>query len=296
MKHHYVPQFLLRRWCNGAGKLQSFKLLNGRVLSTAQAPEYTGYENALYAIFANTLGIDEDHIERKFFSPIDSKAAEELARIERHELLDEDGKIAWAFFLNSLRIRQPDILTHLRTEGMRMFKRFLAEGDAALPEGWPSTEEWLEANLPGMMEVQALTSWLPRMVLHDEMTARFSALHWWTIEYRLEAPKLLLSDMPLYWEGRLHSDDFFIALPLAPDRLFFGTGSEKTRHFLNDLPGAELIYRVNRGSLASSRKRIWGADAAEGRAFIEANLDIVGADVIDFGDIARRFEEQQASA
>jgi len=141
VKHHYVPQFLLRRWCNDAGKLQSFKLLNGRVFCTAQAPEYTGYENALYAIVANRLGIDEDHLERKFFSPIDNKAAEALAQIERHELLNEDGKIAWAFFLNSLRMRQPDVLAHMRTEGMTMFKRFLAEGDAGLPNGWPSTEE-----------------------------------------------------------------------------------------------------------------------------------------------------------
>lgn len=290
MKHHYVPQFLLRRWCNDAGKLQSFKLLNGRVLCTAQAPEYTGYENALYAIVANALGIDEDHLERKFFSPIDSKAAEALARIERHELLDEDGKIAWAFFLNSLRMRQPDVLAHLRIEGMTMFKRFLAEGDAALPEGWPSTEEWLEANHPGMTEAQALTSWLPRMVLHDDVTARFSDLRWWTIEYKPDAPKLLLSDMPLYWEGGFHTDDFFIVMPLAPDRLFLGAGSEATREYLNLLPSAELIRRVNRGSLASSRNRIWGVDAVEGRAVIEANLDIVGVDVVNFGDIAKRFQ------
>ncbi len=76
MKHHYVPQFLLRRWCNDPGKLQSFKIRDGRVLCTEQAPEYTGYENALYAVVANALGIDRDHLERRFFSPIDSKARE----------------------------------------------------------------------------------------------------------------------------------------------------------------------------------------------------------------------------
>jgi len=143
-----------------------------------------------------------------------------------------------------------------------------------------------------MMEAQALTSWLPRMVLHDEMTGRFSDLHWWTIEYKPEAPKLLLSDMPLYWEGGLHSEDFLIAMPLAPNRLFLGAGSEAARQYLNDLPGAELIRRVNRGSLASSRNRIWGVDAAEGRAVIEANLDIVGVDAVSFGEIAKRFQDK----
>lgn len=291
MKHHYVPQFLLRRWCNAAGKVQSFKVLGGRVLCTAQAPEYTGYENALYAVVANALGIDENHLERKFFSPIDSKAAAALAKIEQHELLDEDGKIAWAFFLNSLRIRQPDVLAHIRTKGMALLKRFLADGDAALPEGWPPSEEWLEANYPGMMEAQTFISWLPRMVLHDDMTSYFSGLRWWTIEYKPEAPKLLLSDLPLYWEGALHSDEFFMAMPLAPGRLFLGASSEATRGYLNGLPDAELIRRVNRGSLTISRNRIWGLDAAEGRAFIEAHLDIIGVNVIPFEEIAKRFGE-----
>ncbi|MEG3083553.1 DUF4238 domain-containing protein [Sphingomonas sp. PB2P12] len=289
MKHHYVPQFLLRRWCNDRGKLQSFKIRAGRVLCTSQAPEYTGYENALYAVAANTLGIGRDHIERRFFSPIDSKAADALAKIERREPLDQDSKIAWAFFLNSLRLRQPDVLDHMRKEGMAMLKRFLAEGDAALPEGWPSSEEWLEVNYPGMMEARALTSWVPQIVLHNEMTRRFSDLRWWAIEYKTEAPKLLLSDMPLHWEGDLMTEDFFIALPLAPDRLFLGAASEATENFLDSLPAAELIRRINRASLAASRGRIWGADAAAGRAFIEANLDIAGMNVVPLDEISRRF-------
>jgi hypothetical protein len=102
VKHHYVPQFLLRRWCNDAGKLQSFSVRDGRVLQRSLAPRSTGYENALYAVVANALGIDEDHLERKLFSPIDSDAAIALGKIERREAISNDDKIAWAFFLNSL--------------------------------------------------------------------------------------------------------------------------------------------------------------------------------------------------
>lgn len=138
------PQFLLRRWCNDAGKLLSFSIREGRVICSALAPRSTGYENALYAVIANALGIDEDHLERKFFAPIDSNAAAALGKIERREAITPDDKIAWAFFLNSLRIRQPDVLAHLRDEGMKMLKALLAEGDAALPPGSPSTEQWFD--------------------------------------------------------------------------------------------------------------------------------------------------------
>ena len=288
VKHHYVPQFLLRRWCNDAGKLQSFKVLNGRVVCKSLAPEYTGYENGLYAVVANGLGIGEDHLEQKFFSLLDSNAAVALGKIERRDVISHDDKIAWSFFLNSLRVRQPDVLTHIRTEGMKMFRGFLAEGDAALPPGYPPTEQWLASHYPSMMEVQGLISWLPQMVLHDEMTERFKTLDWWVLEFKPEAPKLLLSDLPIHWEGGVATDKFFIQVPIAPDRIFFGTASKETEASLLGLPSAELIRRVNRGTLASSLNRIWGVDVQEGRAFIEANLDIVGANVEPFGTIAQR--------
>jgi hypothetical protein len=289
VKHHYVPQFMLRRWCNDAGKLPSFSVRNGRVLHSSLAPRYTGYENALYAVVANALGIDEDYLERNLFSPIDSNAAIALGKIERREAISEDDKVAWAFFLNSLRLRQPDVLAHLRSEGLKMLKSLLAAGDAALPADAPTTEEWLNRNHPGMLEVESLASWLPRMVMHDEMTDRFAELHWWVLEFAPEAPKLLLSDLPIHWEGGVKTDNFFIHMPIAPDRLFIGTASEATERYLDGIPRAELIRRVNRGSLASSSVRIWGADADEGRAFIEANLDIVGVNVERFDDIAKRF-------
>lgn len=288
VKHHYVPQFLLRRWCNDAGKLQSFVVRDGRVLHSTVAPRYTGYENALYAVIANVLGIDEHHLERKLFSPLDSDAAIALGKIERREAISEDDRIAWAFFLNSLRVRQPDALAHLRGEGQKMLKGFLAEGDAALPAGMPSTQEWLNRNHPGMLEAQSLISWLPRMVMHDEMTDRFAHLHGWVLEFGLEAPKLLLSDLPIHWEGGAKTNGFFIHMPIGPDRLFVGTASQATEQYLTALPRAELIRRVNLASLASSSTRIWGSDADEGREFIEANLEIVGMNVETFDAIAKR--------
>jgi len=243
-------------------------VVRGKVVCRPQAPEYTGYESALYAVVAIALGIDEDDLEKWLFAPIDSDAAFTLAKIETREPINGDDKHAWAFFLNSLRVRQPDVLAHLRTEGMTMMKCFLAEGDAALPEGWPSTEQWVEDHHPGMLETQSLISWLSRIVLHDETTERFENLHWWVKEFKPEAPKQLLSDLPIHWEGGLSTGTFFIQMPIAPDRIFFGTEDAETEAYLSEMSGAELIRRVNRGTLASSSNRIWGIDAQGGRACV----------------------------
>ena len=296
MRHHYVPQFLLRRWCNDAGRLQSFKVLDGKVLCTAQSPKHTGYENALYAIVANALRIDEDHLERKFFSPLDSNAAVALDKIEQHQAITPDDRTAWAFFLNSLRMRQPDVLAHLQTEGMTMLRQILAEGDAALPAGWPPTAQWMEEQHPGMMEARGLIAWLTQMVLHDELTKRFEELDWWFVEFEPDIPKLLLSDLPIHWEGKFVTDQFFIQLPIAPNRVFFGTASEQTEAHLLALPREELARRINRSSLASSAHRIWGADTEEGRATIEANIDALGANLEPFDVIAGRYGSKLANA
>ena len=295
VKHHYVPQFLLRRWCDAQGRIQSFKVVNGTVAANALSPEYTGYEDDLYAVVPNQVGVEHDHLEKRLFGPIDNAAAVALGKIERREAITSREKIAWAFFLNSLRVRKPDVLHHLRDDGMAMLKAFLAQGDAALPEGWPSSEQWLRTHYPGLLETQNLVANLSRIVLHDELTLRFHDLDWWVMPFKADAPKLLLSDLPIHWEGGLASDDFLIQLPIGPDRVFFGTASKKTEDYLCSLPSVELIRRINRGTLASSSSRVWGSDAAEGRAFIEANLDALGANVEPFDVIAKRYWEKRGS-
>ena len=113
MKHHYVPQFLLRRWANASGKLYVFALRNGRLVCKDRSPEYTGYENRLYAIIANAFGLSTDVLERKIFAPIDSDASQVLQKLENHEALTADEHVAWTLFLSSLGVRQPNVLPFL---------------------------------------------------------------------------------------------------------------------------------------------------------------------------------------
>lgn len=288
MKHHYVPQFLLRRWISAAGKLRSFTFRNGRLVSSDLAPKYTGFENGLYAVVVSALGISEDVIERKLFGPIDNDAARVLEKLEQHEPISENEHIAWTFFLSSLKIRQPETLDFLRTDGMKLLARIMAQHDQAnLPANWATTEQWFDRQYPGALETHSLTSWLPRMIAHPEVMERFGALRWWFREFTPADPRLLLSDMPLHWEGGFREPGFMIQLPIAPDRIFFGTGSEPCEQILTHMPAAELIRRVNLTTLASSSERIWGSpDDGAAHAFIEANRAAIGTNVVNFRSVA----------
>jgi len=287
MRHHYVPQFLLRRWTDAAGKLRTYTMRSGRLTQKDMGPRYTGYENGLYALVAGMLGFPDDHLEKRLFGPIDNNAAVALDKMERRAPLTEDDHIAWTFFLCSLRVRQPDVLEFLRTEGKHHHAEILANLDKeSLPAGVPSTEQWFNRHFPGAIDAATLTSWLPRMILHDDVADRFSGLHWWCREFEADAPKLLLSDLPIHWEGGFNQPGFFIQLPISPDRIFFGTASAETEQILGAMPADQLIPSVNRSTLASSSQRIWATTDGGLDTFVEANRGVIGKNVAPFRSFA----------
>lgn len=289
MKHHYVPKFLLKRWTDASGRLFNFSKQNGRLVCSRRTPKSTGYENGLYALVADVFGMSRDVLEQKVFARIDDGAAKSLTKLERHEELNEDDHIAWTFFLSSLLVRQPDTIKFLRTEGMTLLRQALENRDAAtLPEGWPTTEEWFAENHPGALEAAPLTSWLPLMIFNNEVLDAFGELNWWFREFEIGEGKLLLSDMPLHWEGGFTTPDLIIHVPIAPNRLFVGTRSDETKAILCQMQSAELIARVNRASIASSSRRLWASTREDAEAFIEANLELMGVDSVSMASIARR--------
>lgn len=289
MKHHYVPQFLLSRWTDDAGRFFSFSRRNGRLVCSRRTPKSTGYEDSLHALLADVFGFSRDILEEKIFARIDDGAAKALERLERHECLSEDDHIAWTFFLSSLRVRQPDTIDFLRTQGMALLRKSLADRDAiTLPEGWPTTQEWFAENHPGVLEATPLISWLPRMIFNNEVLDAFGGLKWWFREFELEDGKLLLSDLPLYWDGGFTKPGFYIYVPIAPNRLFIGTRTEETVAILSQIPSAELIERANRASIASASQRIWASSREDAHIFIESNLSIMGVDAVAMATLALR--------
>lgn len=294
MKHHYVPQFLLSRWTDDSGRLFSFSKQNGRLVCSRRTPKSTGYENGLYALVADVLGMSRDVLEQKIFARIDDGAAKALEKLERHEALSEDNHIAWTFFLSSLRVRQPDAIEYLQEDGMNLLRQSLAKRDETiLPEGWPTTEEWFAKNRPGVLEAAPLTSWLPLMIFNKEVLDAFAGLKWWCREFEACEAKLLLSDLPIYWDGGFTKPGFMIHVPIAPNRLFMGTRSDETEAILSQMQPAELIARVNRASIASSSRRLWASTREEAQAFIEANLELMGVDAVTLASIALRAKQQE---
>ena len=131
MRHHYVPQFLLRSWtdCTSDGKIEVFRVDLNPLSSTRHTPKYTGFEEDLYALSMPVVaGMEQQAIEKKFLKIVDNYAALVRNKLENEGLrtLTLEERRHWAIFLMSLRLRQPEIIQFLRSEAANHLKTTLA--------------------------------------------------------------------------------------------------------------------------------------------------------------------------
>jgi len=135
-EHHYLPEFYLRHFCNGAGQVtRTFKGPDGRLYERAFTPRKVGRQRDLYSMQNAGPGFSvarSDVIETDVFGPIDNDAA--IA----HKLLIEQGPDAltaarreqWGAFLSSLLQRHPRSVNK-RDEQARELVQDVVDGLAA---------------------------------------------------------------------------------------------------------------------------------------------------------------------
>ena len=132
MKHHFVPQFLLRSWAEQGNdsKVELFRVDLPGVPSSRRSPKNTAYQEDLYALTSNTIaGVDKQFVEKRFLQVVDSSAARVRDKLIAGGLntLDEGDKNDWTRFIMSLRTRQPLIIENIKAMAPDYLKANLAE-------------------------------------------------------------------------------------------------------------------------------------------------------------------------
>lgn len=128
MRHHYVPQFLLRAWAETRPdkKVEVFRLDNLGVPSSRRAPKYTAYEKNLYALTMPLVaGMEQQAVEEHLLRHIDNLAAGVLRKMTTTGFngLTPENRSDWARFLMSLRLRQPVLSSNCGLKFPSIWKR-----------------------------------------------------------------------------------------------------------------------------------------------------------------------------
>ena len=277
MRHHYVPEFLQMPWTvnSSDGKLEVFRLDLPNIPANRHRPKYTGFNFDLYALTKDEIaGMGKQAIEEQFLKVIDNNAALIRNKLENNGLksLTLNEKMDWVWFLMSLRLRQPNIVTKLKHESSVHLRATLNKQPEEYEELAPielhsTLEEWVENRHPGLIENFGL-SFFYKLVVNQEVGNKILGMRWWLWDFS-EAPyDLLLSDNPCIFTSGIDNPSCVVALPIHPRKAFMATQSATLEEIMRQQRSRDLVKRLNESSLMQSNDRVYSTNDTP-RRFIE---------------------------
>ncbi|WP_082928909.1 DUF4238 domain-containing protein [Rhizobium aegyptiacum] len=265
MKHHYIPQFYLKQWEGSDQKLQVYlRRGDGLVIAKRMARKATGYEVDLYKLPGATPE-REHEVEHMFMALVDDEAVRVRDGMLASILPKEQQKrFAWARFVLSLVIRNPDELKTFKSDYAKHLlmpdPAFQTRYAAMRQEGDPELfEDWIVKTDPTYAERQAVVT-LTRLIENHSVLRLLRTMHWRIIDTSRASRRLMTSDRPVMMtNGMVHYKGHY-ALPISPTRLFLATTAVQFADEFCALPAGKIVREVNRMVIGQARKFVYALD------------------------------------
>ena len=275
MRHHYVPEFLLKRWVETTAdkKVEVFQLDIPRIPSKRRTPKHTGFEPDLYALAHDQVaGLEKQHVETNILKHVDNEAAKVLNKILVGGLdsLTKTDNVNWVVFLMSLRVRTPEFVNYLKYDAPEKFKAALIEDPkkyiAKLGDSDPrALAERAEKENPGITDNFGMV-YFGNMITETEIAMKIGRMTWGLHHFKNQKNHLLLSDDPLILtENSIDHPDLIIMLPLCPDKAFIATKARHTTRWISQHRAKDVLTYINEWSLVQSKKRIFARNKSPRR-------------------------------
>ena len=269
-----MPKFLLNYWADTTRdkRIEVFRLDLPRFPSNRLTPEYTGFEDDLYALSqSDVAGIEQQSIETNFLQFIDNFAARVLQKMTKtgFAVLTHKERCDWVLFLMSLRLRTSETVLRLNYEG----PEYLIESLNEKPEEYslisetsaPTTlAEFTEKYLPGLIENLGIMM-SRRLITKPDIGDKILHMTWWLCNFREQKNYLLLSGCPCIFSSGIDDPDIVVSLPLGPKRAFMATKTNRVAGNIRRLHPKNLLMRINESSLNQAEKRVYALDRSPHR-------------------------------
>lgn len=232
IKHHYIPQFYLRRWINPSKTL--FVYIRGKTEpSEIKRNGLTGFclENGLYSI-PNINPNNPTKIETEWASPLDGCAATIINKFNEGQVnnLTDDERLSWANFCASLWLRSP--------QGLKYISEKLHQNPLSLLNSKEENRDLCAFILPKLDYLK-----------HEVV---FTALNWYV--ERTDNEFLIGDTLPTF--NLEINSPFYTYLPIDPKRTFLAFGPQKPK--FNDKLRRDfnkwIVQNAKRFVFASSRE------------------------------------------
>lgn len=263
---HYVPAFLLRAWQSPTGKLREFTWGgDGRLIISERSARRVATLRHLYSARRQDKEPDVS-LEKDYLGPrIDDPAAVVYAAIleGRFEHLEPVEVQVWSRFLVAQMIRVPSMVAHLRRRGRELlgkaFEDNPAEYDAVRGDADEGTLlEWVEKHQPHVFEDFGV-GMLRDMVEADVINRAMVRSTWALLKLDEARCDLLIGDKPFLKIGML-DEDYLVAMPIAPKRLFVAYTELAQFRSLVNRSHTEIVRAANRSMVAQAEVSVYATN------------------------------------
>ena len=276
-KHHFLPEFYLRRWAGADRRVVEFRRVRDRVVTRRRYPSETGFEAELYAVRSRADPQARQHLESRLMAPIDNAAAEALRHLETSGSIPDDQRLraGWLRFLMSLLHRSPQRLVALReivreTE-VQLLGELEAEYEASRTSTDPPTYADYVAQAGFSVLEETLSLLLQRVVNSNVIGQVLGQMVWGYATIRKQRFGLLTSDTPLIMSNGLGTPDSFLILPLSPQNFFIAAASVEVVRSFVEQQGKALERSFNDAVVCQAHNVVIASDIRQQR-FVEARL------------------------
>jgi len=265
-KHHFVPEFLLRRWKGPGGSIwRYFRNAIGEIDCKPASPGGMGYGEGLYS----TEGLAPEHkqqVETLFMQPLDTEADRVHKRLLDGEVgaLSDEQRCRWAGLIMSLWFRTPGEVAGIRAAVEALH-------DSGIGRSLPGSDELIE--LPDTARNELAMQVMMRAIDDGDRGRELINMHWDVIEID-RSREFFISDSPLSQPGsfaRLGAAASYIAMPISPTKLFIAANSPTLSGAMRKLPQRELVARQNRAAVGQAEHFV-GATSRAADKFIRATF------------------------
>lgn len=227
IKHHYLPEFYLRRWIGSDGKLTEFRRPHRNLVERRKHPAETGFERELYSIKTRDDAAARQELETGFLRKVDNDAAQALLYLEqeRGEPPPERLRDGWIRFVMSLLHRSPARVAKMR----RRITEHEVEVLANMKRRWSSVrgpsdpasyEDYVASPEAKTLVEENLAKLLADMMDSEMIGNALAQMHWGFARLGTQRFGLMTSDDPVMLSNGIGTSNGFVALPTSPSSFF----------------------------------------------------------------------------
>jgi|GEM_PF-6638135 hypothetical protein len=260
-RHHFVSQFLLRNWAtDGRFVAYHFEPRANRVIEKADALVASACQIPNLNTYFGVDASQRDFPEVGFFTPrVDTPAAKALQVMLMNGVraLTPEQRADWARLLVSFGVRTPETLRQMGPIETRNAFKLVEASTRGPPDDERKVTAIIERNMPKFMRN------FPLNIAMDICTgpaklAKLVGMQWWIRRWPKSA--ILIGDRPLLTHPLapypcgipLDNPSCLIALPIAPNAVFFASAHPKTKDKMRTMSLGKIVYAVNEQTILRS--------------------------------------------